>query len=151
MPAENVTSRFGPLIWTVLLLDTVPCLLGLFFGGQELFHGISSFASSPAAFFAHYGFIFGLALCGLCGNTLILLRKRAGVPLAVAGIVIDLVSVGAGLWSNRHVSWFGWPDSYAFQLGVELARTGWLVFYGAVVRMAARKMRLPSCPPIYPV
>ncbi len=143
MPAENLTPKFGPLIWTVLLLDTLPCLWRLFLCGQDVFDGYANrlFVSAPAAFFNHYGFILGIALCGLCGNTLILLRRRAGVPLAVAGIVIDLISAGADLWSHRHVNWFDWPASYAFMLGFELVRAGWLVFYGAVVRTAARKMR----------
>jgi hypothetical protein len=143
---SDSSPRFGRLIWTVLVFDSLPCLLRLFLCGQDVVDGHASrlFVNAPATFFDHYGFVLGVAICGFCGNLLILLRRKSGIPLAVAGIVIDVLAGATALFEQRHLHWLGWPDSYAFMLGAELMRCGWLILYGFVISMAAKSMRVDS-------
>jgi hypothetical protein len=109
--SESETPRLGRLVWTVLILDCLPCLVRLFAGGEELIG-----RRVAECFTQHFGFIFGIAIFGLFGNILILCRKRIGIPLAVASIILDLVSGGMDLWSQRHLEWFASPIGYAFML-----------------------------------
>jgi hypothetical protein len=132
---EKRMPRFGPFVWTVLILDCLPCLLRLFAGGEELIgRHIADY------FTAHFGFIFGIAVFGLCGNILILCRKRIGIFLALASVILDLVSASCDLWSQRNLPWFDWPASYALMVGFEIARACWLMVYAIAVRIAVRKM-----------
>ena len=137
MQLGNVAEspKLGRLIWTVLILDSLPCLFRLSIVLRDAINGVSY--HYPAVFFyQQYGFMAGIAGCGLSGNILILLKKRAGIPLAVAGIVLVIAFDGITLWERRKQS----GSAFWFMVAAILTRVGWLVFYGIVIRMAARRL-----------
>lgn len=125
------------LIWTVLILDSLPCLFRLFIGTGDAMSGHAHhlLTNYPAKFFELYGFMAGIAVCGLCGNSLVLFRRKAGIPFVIASIVLVLIFDGLAVWEHRHES-----DSRAYyaMLAMIGVRMAWLVFYGVVVRIAIR-------------
>jgi hypothetical protein len=130
-------QRLGYLVWTVLLLDCVPCVFRLliYFGGIVDDQASHLLWSDPAAFCRQWGCEAGTAIFGLIGNALILMKKRAGVPLAVASVALVVFSDGKEvLWHHQDCT-----ENYIFLVGMVLLRMCWLVFYGIVVWMAAKK------------
>ena len=135
--------KLGRLVWTVLILDSLPCLFRVFIGIGDVLNGNARnlLLNYPVSFLDLYGFMAGIAVFGLIGNILILLKKRAGIPFAFASILIVLASDGTALWQHRHQSRDG---MFWFMVVGILIRVGWLVFYGIVVWIAARRLARPG-------
>jgi hypothetical protein len=131
--------RLGWLIWIVLILDSVPCLFRLLISVKDVIDGHARhlLLNYPAEFTKLYGFLVGIGVCGLMGNALILRRKRVGIAFAMVSIVLVVVFDGIALWEHRRDA-----DRAAYVLitGTVLARFCWLVFYGIVVRLAAKRL-----------
>jgi hypothetical protein len=134
--ADAESPGLGGLIWTVLILDSIPCLWNLLILIGDVVGGHARYLlwNYPVEFFRHYGFWVGISGCGLSGNILILLKKRAGIPFAVAGIFLLIVAGGIALWELRNDH-----RNFSFLVTI-LVDVGWSVFYGIVVWMAARKL-----------
>jgi hypothetical protein len=133
-------QRLGGLICTVLILDCIPCL-GRFSGG--IYHVVNTgLRLHDVNFIVNLCLLFGIAASGLSGNVLILLKKKAGVLLAVIGFALSVTAAGFALLRfSRSVS----PQEPAISEHTILVFivafwACWLIVYGIVVWMAAKKL-----------
>ncbi len=142
-PTVAKPIKWRRLIWAVLILDSLPCLFRLLIIAGDVVggHARHLLSNYPNQFFQLYGFMVGIAVCGLCGNGLVLLKRKAGIPFVVASIVLVIAFDGIALWEHRNESG---PRAFLFLVAMIMIRLAWLVFYGAVVWTAAKENTKPS-------
>jgi len=135
---EAGQQRLGGLIWTVLILDCIPCLLHLYYAcWTALYFDVGSpRLNYPLILYCRLGVSTGIAVFGLSGNTAILLKKRAGVPLAIMSIAFTIVTEFISVWMC--IATFSVPELVATS-----SRVGWLILYSIVVWLAAKKLWWP--------
>ena len=73
---------------------------------------------------------------------LILLKKPIGIPVAITGIALAIVGWGVAVWVAIRTS--SPVTDPAFLAVVASFWAGWLILYGIVVWMAAKKLRWPQ-------
>lgn len=146
-PGESAASRspkLGILVWTVLILDSLGCSLHLYVGLQETIHTArNSLLSDASSFVMWAANVIGIGLFGLSGNILILLKRRVGIPLAMVSMFAEVVRNGYGIWSHSDAGRlfdYELDDYHLFMAGL-LTQVAWLLFYGIVVWIAARRLK----------
>jgi hypothetical protein len=140
-PGQVEQQRLGGFIVTVLILDCIPCMLRLYVYLYGLLHGRIQFPNGSAI--AIFCLVLGTIVFAFSGNLLILLKKRSGILLAVAGFVLSLL---AGGFSFLRAFPMSPPQDttvamwHAIQVSVLLFWAFWLVIYGVVVWTAAKRL-----------
>jgi hypothetical protein len=134
--------RLGGFVVTVLILDSIPCLLRLFVYLCGLVFGRIRFHNGSTV--ANVCLVAGTIAFALSGNVLILLKKRAGVLLAAMGLVLSLIGGGLSFWrafpmlppqGTTEAMW------RTIQVSVLFFWALWLIIYGIVVWKAAKRLK----------
>ncbi len=95
-------TSLGAFVLTMLILDLVFCGLRLMLGA----FGLAGYAVIPPddpmrqTVIFEVATAFGIALFGFAGDTLILLKKKIGIPVAAIKIAFTVGSVVAGVWQG---------------------------------------------------
>jgi hypothetical protein len=137
----------GGFVLTVVILDIVFCCLRLLL----VLVGVAGYASLPQDFplrptaIYEFGTGFGIVVFGLLANTLILLKKRIGIPLAAVSVLFTVLSVFVGVWQAKLMAPndLGTPEGPGFLIGACFGitvRVGLLVLYIAAVVQARKRI-----------
>jgi hypothetical protein len=137
------SPRLGVLIWSVLIIDSLPGLirLGTCVGDVIDGHAGHLLMNYPSRFVYSWCLVLAIGIYGLIANLLILLRNRAGVPLAVFNVLLVVLCEIGALWEHRHDAD---RAGYMFMVGFDTARLCWLALYGFVIWSAAKKLAASS-------
>jgi hypothetical protein len=141
----------GAFVLTIIILDLVFSVLRLMLG----LLGLSALAVLPQddplrqTVFLEVGAAFGMALFGISADTLILLKKRIGIPLAAVKVLFTLVSVFVGVWQAtlQFPADMEGPEAAGMTIGfvigggcVFVLRIGLLVLYITALVQARRRL-----------
>jgi hypothetical protein len=134
--------RLGALICSVLIIDSLPGLirLGACVGDVIDAHAGHLLVNYPSRFVYSWCLVLAIGIYGLIANGLILLRNRAGVPLAIFNIFLVVFCEIGALWEHRSDD----QTRYMFMVAFDTARLCWLILYGFVIWSAARKLAASS-------
>jgi len=146
--ADLRMRRLGWFVWTILILDSFSCVLRGSGVAYNIIVQVAVFHFFPigAWCWLPWGSVLIMAVCALSGNILILSKRRAGVPLAVAGLLLAVIADGINsicgdiilvrLMLARHET----PLQIDTTVAALLIIVGWLILYGLAVRTAARRL-----------
>jgi hypothetical protein len=152
-PIEAVPDRvkLGAFVLTMVILDLVFSCLRLALGLFALV-GLAIMAEDdPMRQTAIFEAVTALAMAifGIPANTLILLKKRIGIPLAAVKILFTLANVGVGTWqaSLMFPADLSGPEGAGFLVGfiigvgfVFTLRLGLLGLYIAALVLANKRL-----------
>ena len=134
-----VESRsLGRLVWTVLVFDSILCMLLIVCILVGVIEGSFCYylIERPVHFLEGFGLMIGIVVCSLGGNILILAKRNLGISFATAGIFFVIAFDAFGTWRQWNASGVN-----PLLLVVEMIIRGcWLVFYSEVLSIAARRL-----------
>jgi hypothetical protein len=144
-PVGPQKTVLGAFVLTIVIMDLVFCVLRLVIA----MIGLRGYAVIPEDHSLHRTVIFevvtaaGIGVLGILANVLILLKRRIGIPLALASILFTVLNIFVGLWQARlqMPAQMGTPETIGFFVGIVLVlgmRLVLLVLYVVAV-LGARK------------
>jgi hypothetical protein len=148
-PADAAAGRvgLGPFVLTILILDLVFCCLRLGMGVL----GIAGYAlvaqENPLrrTILFEVGTAFGMAIFGFSADTLILIKKRIGIPLAGVKVLLTVASIFVGVWQGSLMmpGDLATPQGIGFVIGagfVVVVRLALLGLYVAALVVARKRL-----------
>ena len=139
--------KLGGFIMTMVIMDLVFCTLRLLAAAMSMIGATMLPANNPLLQSVPFEIAtsLGVAVCGLTGNTLILLKKKLGVAISVGTVLFTVGSIGVGAWQAMLLcpAKLNTPEGVGHVIGVAFAlivRTILLVLYGIALRIAATKL-----------
>lgn len=135
--ADIESRRLGRGISTVFLLDSLGCAIRVYIFVTAIKIVIHHF---NALILATTCLMVAITFFGFSGDILILMKKRVGIPLASIGLALGAINWGRGLWLFFQRPFHDPIEKTAIGVTIVLYPC-WLVLYGCVLRLAAKKLR----------